>query len=149
MKNLILNPHWRETEHGCPLYFSVKGAVLDDFYIGGYRTRSLTLPANGKTSASDRYDKPICVAGERVICWGYIIRSIHADSVHLCVEFYGKSGVPLHSARQNIARRITYQFTQQAACFPIPKGAHTARLSIEFSEMLTACTFYAPTAYFC
>lgn len=149
MTNLIFNSCWFPGPDGEPEFFSGLGTTYDDFSQNGYRTCSITQSAESGVTGFNRYDPAIEVTGRRSIQWGYFIRAIDAQDVTLRADFYSEIGDLITTTKQPIQDRITSQFTQQMACFRVPADATTVQLSIEFSGKITACTFYAPLAYFC
>ena len=149
MKNLILNPRRIPDRNNAPKYFTSSGINFDHCWINGFRTCSLTREDTDKEDPFEAYSQAIPVQGQRAIKWGYHIRAVEAQNVILTARFYDETGVLLHTLQQPIANWLTPEWQWRLARFPIPPGAQTARLSIEFSGKITACTFYGPTAFYC
>lgn len=149
MKNLILNSRWCPGPWGGPMYFSGNGSTYDDFTINGCRTCSITMYTDCKEIGRDIYNPAISVCGKQCICWGYCIRAIDAACIVLVADFFDASHSRIIALRCPIKDQITNQFHQIMGRFPIPSNASTVKLSMEFTGKITACTFYAPTAYFC
>lgn len=149
MQNLIQNARWYTTPGGDTPGFQNNGPAPDLCFLRGQRTRSLTLPEGSTSVVTDAYLPPIPVRGRRAIRWGYTIRAIEAQNVVLCAGFSDEDGKPLHTLKHPIGNYLSPQFRQLLIRFPVPPGAETVRLSMELSGRITACTYYAPTAYFC
>lgn len=149
MKNLIENARLCPGENGSPRGFSGIGPTYDGCCINGYHTCSLTMPEGTGLVANTAYDPAICVCGRQVLRWGFCIRAIEAQNILLVANFYDKTGQLIQRVKQPIAHCVSYRFSRQMACFPIPKRAAAAKLSIELYGKITACTYYAPCAYFC
>lgn len=152
MKNLILNSNWQQLKNNGidPLYFSGVNETLDILSINGNRTCSSTLSNTDceDSFATNRYDPFICVNGESCINWGYIIRVIDSERITLVAKFYNQDKRIIQVVKSNITDIVTYEFKRVSANFPIPKGSFNVKLSLEFHGKLTACSYYAPTAYF-
>ena len=147
VENLIKNSSWAPGPMGGPQYFSAKGPVTyDKLSVEGNRTCSITMTMPGY--AQDYYVPLIKVAGQKEISFGYVIRTVDAQSIALSAEFANERGMFMTMAEQNITKEVGSEFTQVIKTFPIPKGATYVRLSLKFMGMVTACTFYAPIAYF-
>lgn len=150
MKNLIRNSRWYTDQSGKTSHFENNGPAVDIFSVQGFRTRSLTLTAGDtKAVVIDRYEPMIPVKGKRAIRWGYRIRAIESQSVILGAEFYDASGNLLHTLKHPVGNYITAQFQPILIRFPVPPKAETVQLFLELSGKITACTYYAPTAFFC
>lgn len=148
MENLIKNSCWQPGPSGGPKYFSGHGPITyDNFCLNGYRTCSITMTEQGK--AADLYDLPICVQDMKSINWGYCIRSIEANNVELVAEFFDQNNCSIVIDKKDITNKICYNFQEISQCFDIPCNAFTVKLSLEFNGKITACTYCAPTAYFC
>lgn len=148
MENLIINADWCPGPDGGPMYFSRGGSTYDKLCMNGSRTCSISRQAEDVTEAFDRYDLAIDVRGQKAIFWGYIIRAVEADSVVLEADFYDISGHLMKACQSEISERITCQFDRHMVCFPIPEEAFLVRLAMAFGGQMTACTYYAPRAYF-
>ena len=148
MQNLIQNARWYTTPDGTTPGFQNNGPAPDLCFFGGQRTRSLTQP-EGSAAVTDEYLSPIPVRGRRAIRWGYVIRAIEAQNVVLCAAFSDAEGKPLHTLKHPIGNYLSPQFRPIRIRFPIPPGAQAVRLSMELSGRITACTYFAPAAWFC
>lgn len=146
--NLIFNARWCARSNGVPAHFSGQGITYDNLTINGFCTSSITLPAGCTTTGYSAYTLPINVRGKQAVCWGCILRAAEAEGVFLVADFYGENGESIGISRCPVAQNLTYQFTRQMARFPVPRCAAAVKLSIEFEGTVTACTFYAPLAYY-
>ncbi len=146
MRNLVGNPHLSPGTGGTPRFFSINGDITyDQCCICGYRTLSLT--SNNGLSSRVTHDQPIYVYGRRTLSWGFIIRSMYADSIVLHADFYDMCGNLLCSRQRDITYRVHFQFSRQQACFHIPTSANTVILSLQLNGCTTAATFFNPLAY--
>lgn len=146
MNNLIKNPQWKPGPNGGPKYFSGSGSTYDDLAIDGHRTCSITQTES--MTGYDQYDFPIPTYGNRQIRWGYMIRMVDAECISLMAEFYHRQGKLISQETAHITDQISYQFSFQSAVFKIPHDASFVKLSLQFRGKITACTYYAPAAYF-
>lgn len=149
MTNLIHNSEWLPGPDGCRKYFSGFGFTYDKLCINGFRTCSVTQEAGCRQEAADCYDLAIDVRGQEVLNYGYVIRAVELCSLILVVEFFDDCGCFIRKDRQQAANQVDYQFNRITVCFRVPEKAKAARLRMEFHGKVTACTYYAPTAYFC
>ena len=150
MENIIKNSCWEPGANGGPQYFSAIGPItFDNFCINGYRTSSITQVTDCPLKARDSYDLPIPVCGQKNIKWGFCIRAIEAQEIALVAKFYDQQGCLLQRCRQNVADVVDYQFKKVMARFPIPCNTCWIKLAIEFVGNIIACTYYAPSAYWC
>lgn len=147
MDNLIMNSKWAPGPSGGPQYFSGFGSITyDRLSINGYRTCSITnMPP---MMAQDFYDPTIDVKGRSGITWGFTIRTVDADSIVLVAEFYDANMGLLQMMEKPITNEVTYEFKPVYAAFQVPQRAESVRLSIKFMGRITACTYYAPTAFY-
>ena len=149
MKNIIQNSRWYTDQHGNTNFFLNNGPPVDLFSIQGFRTRSLTLRSDDSCVITDIYQPEIIIQNQKALRWGYQIRAIEAQSVELIARFYTPSGDLIHTLKHPIGNYISSNFQWMMIRFPIPPHAKTVRLSMELSGKITACTYFAPTAYFC
>lgn len=120
--------------------FSAIGPVTyDNLSINGYRTCSITMMA--PMMAQDFYDP----SG---ISWGFIIRTVDADYIALAAEFYDRNMNLIRAFENPITNGVTYEFRPVISKFMVPFGAEKVRLSIKFIGKVTACTYYAPVAFY-
>lgn len=148
MRNLIDNPSWRPGPAGGPEHFTNTGPITHDaFSLGGFYSCSLSMPDGSGVTARSIYDPAIEVAGARALHWGVRIRAIESGRIQLAVEFYDRAGALIESARREITPNVGYQFSRQAACFPVPAEARNAYVALELSGKTTGCTFLEPLAY--
>ena len=73
---------------------------------------------------------------------------MEAQDILLAAEFCGPNG-QTERREEVITHRVCYCFCRQMATFHIPDWAETVRLSLHLAGKTTACTYYAPAAYFC
>lgn len=149
MKNLIKNSHWCPSEMGGPMYFSGNGSTYDKLLVDGFRTCSITRSAMTMDITSDNYDLPISVDCKDCLCFGYYLRAAEADHIILTVQFFNKDQELIKISTCDIADCVTCSFTKQFRKFKVPKGACYAKVSMMFDGTVTACTYFAPTAYYC
>ena len=147
MNNLIMNSCWCPGPGGGPAYFSGAVATFDDFCIDDNRTCSITQTAD--MQGYDQYDPLLPITGGRRIRWGYIMRKIEGPHILLQARFYSASGAVLDTQQEDIGCKVTAKFQRQMATFTAPRGAAKVQLSLHFAGKVTACTFYAPMAYYC
>lgn len=147
MTNLILNSQWAPGPGGGPQYFSAVGPVTyDKLSINGYRTCSITIMS--QIMAQDFYDPLINVKGQTGISWGFTIRTVDADYIALVAEFFDRNMNRIGTFENPITNVVTYQFRPVVTKFRVPSGAEKVRLSIKFGGKVTACTYYAPVAFY-
>jgi len=147
MRNLIKNSKWAPGPTGSPQYFSGVGPITyDKVSIDGYRPCSITMIMPG--NAQDYYDLLINVMGHPSINFGYTIRAITADYIYLVAEFTDRMRMPITTTQKNITNKISHDFQEVLSKFTIPSSAAYVKLSIKFMGRITACTYYAPVAYF-
>jgi hypothetical protein len=147
MQNLIMNSQWAPGPGGGPQYFSGFGPITyDRLSIGGYRTCSITNM--GPMMAQDFYDPMIDVKGRPAISWGFTIRTVDADYIALVAAFYDANMGMLSAVESPVTGEVGYDFKQVLSKFTVPAGAEKVRLSIKFAGKVTACTYYAPVAYY-
>ena len=149
MKNLIQNSNWCREGNAMPECFSGSGMTYDNFCICGCRTCSVSIPAESLMVANCLYDPDLAICGQCRLAWGCQIRAIEPGCIKLVAEFYDCCDRHINCCECEIGQRVTSDFTMQMAHFSVPCGAAKARLSIQFSGKVTACTLFAPTAYFC
>lgn len=149
MQNLILNSNWQTVEEDGPKFFAGECSTFDHFSFHGHRTCSVTQAAGCAVKAWNAYLPAIPVRGRNAIRWGYMIRAVDADSIVLWADFYDSSDCLVESASRDITAHVTAAFTRGTARFSIPKGARSVKLSLRFAGNITACTYFAPIAYFC
>ncbi len=145
--NLIKNSEWCPGPNGGPEFFSGQIATYDDLCINGYRTCSITQTTG--MDGYDQYDLPVQVEGRRCIEWGYMIRRADADQIVLRADFFNGSNMMIAQGTEDITACVGHEFERHMAKFGIPRGARYVRLSMHFYGKITACTFYAPMAYYC
>lgn len=142
-----MNSQWAPGPSGGPQYFTGVGPITyDSLSIGGYRTCSITKTL--QMPGQDFYDVMIDVRGRPAITWGFTIRAVDADGISLVAEFYGANMAFQKGFEMPVRNQISYEFSQTTARFTVPSGAAYARLSIKFAGKVTACTYYAPVAYY-
>lgn len=146
--NLIMNSQWAPGPNGGPMHFSGALTTYDECCICGHRTCSISIPACSGLAGSDCYDIPINVWNRRAITWGYEIRAIEAESIILAADFYGRAGNLMLSSREELAPCVGCHFQRIEHTFAIPRNACLVKLSMHFTGTTTACTFYAPKAYY-
>lgn len=147
MENLIKNSKWAPGPTGGPEYFSGVGPITyDKVLIDGYRPCSITMIIPGY--AQDYYDLFINVMGKTSINFGFTIRAMNADFIHLVAEFMDNMGMLIITTEKDITNEVSPNFKQVISQFMIPENAVSVRLSIKFMGRITACTYYAPIAYF-
>lgn len=147
MQNLIMNSQWAPGPNGGPQYFSGFGPITyDKLSINGYRTCSITN--GGPMMAQDFYDPMIDIKGRPSITWGFTIRTVDADYISLVAAFYDGNMAMVSSVEIPITGDVTYEFKPVTARFSVPAGAEKVRLSIKFAGKVTACTYYAPVAFY-
>lgn len=147
MQNLIMNSKWAPGPTGGPQYFSAVGPITyDKLSINGYRTCSITMTTSGH--AQDYYDPLINVKGKSSIFFGFTIRKVDADFIYLVAEFTNNMGVPVMTAQKMITNDVSYNFKEVMSQFMIPQNVSFVRLLLKFMGKVTACTYYAPIAYF-
>lgn len=98
--------------------------------------------------AEDYYNLLINVQGKTFIYFGYTIRAIDADLIYLVAEFTNNMNTPIMTTKKMISKDISYNFNEIIAKFKIPPYASNVRLSLKFIGKVTACTYYAPMAYY-
>ena len=145
--NLIKNSMWLPGPSGGPEFFGGNGPITyDKLSIGGYRTCSITMTTAGV--AQDYYEPLIGTAGKLALTFGFNIRKVDADWISYIADFYD-SGKMLTSTKEKvITQNVTYNFTEVNTQFLIPSTASFIKLSIKFTGKITACTYWAPHAYF-
>lgn len=149
MANFIKNASWREGDQYSPTYFSGTGFTYDCFYINNCRTCSLTRNPYTREYTAINYEIPVVVEGQKCFCFGFCVRAIASEHIMLIAEFFDKEGKLLTVSNENIGPAVKDCFTKQMRNFSIPSKAHCVKLSVVFSGRITACTFFAPTGYFC
>ena len=147
MQNLMMNSAWvGGARSNDPQYFTNDAPItFNSFRLRGFRTCSICMPAG---RARNTYDLPVCVSGHCALCFGYCIRAIEANSIRLGAEFFDASGVLLTTKYADITTHVTYRFGVHLGLFPVPEEAASARLFLEFSGRIVACTFCAPRAFY-
>lgn len=149
MENQILNSQFKPGPAGGPKHFSCYGLTYDNFTRNEYRTCSITIPNGTSYTGLLIYDPPIDLHGAKSLRWGLFLRAIEVQSAALTVVFYSAAGDALRAVRREVAERICSEFRPLLERFDVPAEAETARVSLEFSGRVTACTFCAPQAYLC
>lgn len=145
MNNQIKNSCWISGSENRPEYFSSSGVTYDKQCVGGCRTGSVTQ-INGNSYV--QYDPEIGVCGRSRIRAGYIMRAENAQAVIFQADFFNAEGARVQTQTMDVTDRICCQFACLTVCFNIPCTAQSVQLSVRFRGKVTACTFYAPTAYF-
>ena len=151
MENLIMNSQWAPGPGGGPQYFAAVGPVTyDKFSVNGYRSCSITLIPQMMMpmTAQDFYTLLINVSGVTAINWGFTIRKIDADYIALAAEFFDGNMNPVRTFENPVTNAVSYEFMPVVSKFMVPFGAANVRLSIKFAGSVTACTYYAPVAYY-
>lgn len=147
MDNLIMNSRWAPGPGGGPQYFSGMGPITyDKLSIDGYRTCSITMQM--PMVAQDFYNPLINVSGQSGIDWGFTIRVVDANYISYVAQFFDSQKKSIGMVEDKITDKVSYEFKQILSTFKIPMGAAFVGLSIKFMGMITACTYYAPTAYY-
>jgi hypothetical protein len=145
--NLIKNPRWLPGPSGGPEFFSGNGPITyDKLSIGGYRTCSITMPAGG--AAQDFYEPLIPSGGKLAITFGFNIRTVDAEQISYAADFYDANRTLLSTKEKIVTPDVTYNFKEVNTQFLIPSTAAFLRLSIKFRGKITACTYWAPHAYY-
>ena len=147
MNNLIMNSRWLQSFCDGPLFFSGDGTTYDRLCVNGCRTCSCSQTEGMRSF--DQYDPSIPVCGRNGIQWGYTIRCADADCIYLQADFYDAAGCLIDTQREEIAESVSCEFSRQMARFTCPCHADSVKLSMHFRGDVTACTFFAPTAYYC
>lgn len=144
-----MNSQWRPSNTGDVECFTSTGPITyDNFCVNGSQTCSVTMTKRGGV-AKTQYDVPIQVYGQQAIVFGCCIRCIGADCCILQVDFYDANNRMIDSCREDITSKISADFTNQMGRFMCPCNAVTCKLSIQFTDRITACTYCSPYAYFC
>jgi hypothetical protein len=147
MENLIMNSQWAPGPEGGPQYFSGMGPITyDSLSINGYRTCSITM--QNPMTAQDFYNPLIDVSGRSGIAWGFMIRVVDANHISLVAQFFDSQRRSIGISEDPITNRVTYEFNQVLSNFTVPGGAKSVSLSIKFMGKITACTYFAPVAYY-
>ena len=146
-RNLIRNPKFDPAATGVPEYFHTTGPIsYDQLTIKGYHTCSLTMTPT--QTAGLFYDPLIRVRDEKNLEFGMEIRSVDLGKVFYVAEFLDEDRDILETRRMDVTSKIDYYFDQVAGQFLIPRRSDYVRLSVEFQSPVTACTFWAPYAFF-
>lgn len=150
-----MNSQWAPGPGGGPQYFSAVGPVTyDNFSINGYRSCSITMFPQMMIAmmmpmmAQDFYNPLINVRGRTGISWGSTIRTIDADYIALVADFFDGNMNLIRTFENPVTNVVTYEFKPIISRFMIPVGAENVRLSHKFVGKVTACTFYAPVAFY-
>lgn len=149
MENQILNSQFKPGPTGGPKHFSCYGLTYDYFTRNDYRTCSITIPNGTAYTGLLAYDHPIHLRDTKALRWGLFFRAIEVQSAVLVVAFYDANENLLSASRREIADQICSEFRPLLELFQAPEAAETARVSLEFSGRVTACTFCAPQVYLC
>ena len=147
MQNLIQNSQWCPGPNGGPMYFSGAVATYDNFCVEGNRTCSITQTDG--MQGYDQYDPLIPISGGAGIAWGYVLRAVEAEHIILQAAFFDGAGASVGTQQAEIAERVCGDFSRQMAQFTAPYTAAKVQLSLHFAGKVTACTFFAPTAFYC
>jgi hypothetical protein len=147
MHNLIMNSHFKTGSDHEPTFFINKNVTYDLPYINNYRTCSITQTI-GK-HGFEEYNIPIPIYGGNNIKWGYMIRAIDKCRILLQACFYNNENTLIDKQQFDIACLVNSNFSRQMVKFKAPCNAQSVKLSILFEGDTTACTFYAPLAYYC
>lgn len=147
MENLILNSKLFPAPSGGPQYFTIVGPITyDNLAINGYRTCSITMTSPGYAQAY--YDIFINVREKSSIYLKYTIRAIEAESIYFVAEFIDSLSELVGKFDEDITKEVNYDFRDVTYQFNIPPLATYVRFSIKFTGKITACTFFAPQAYY-
>jgi hypothetical protein len=99
-------------------------------------------------TAQDFYDPLINVKGMSHISWGFTIRTVDANNISLVATFYDINMNSFMASEEPITSKVTYDFKPIISKFIVPLGAENVKLSIKFTGRITACTYFAPVAFY-
>lgn len=149
MDTIIMNSQWHAGKDEMPQYFTNKGPITyDNFCVNGNQTCSITMMKKGGR-AKTQYEVPIPVQGQQALTFGFCCRCIGADCCFLQVDYYDANHCLMDSCKEKVTNQLTADFNTCMARFMIPCHCTSLRLSIRFTDRITACTYCAPFAYFC
>jgi len=145
--NLIRNSKWLQGPLPTPEFFTVKGPVtFDQLKIKGYRTMSLTLSA--KETATITYIPLIPINQENCLEMGMEMRAVDPGQITYTAEFLDSGRNVVEAKPMNVTSKVEFYFDKVAGQFLVPQGARFVRLFIHFQGPVTACTLWAPYAFY-